>query len=117
MGKFAWFIVGLIIGAAVTLVAVTFSGQHERAAPPESEAPLAASRSAAEPEARSTAVAPVPPRVTKITPPRHTVSHGEDDAQMAEDAAAAGMTSRSHRSAPASSDQAPDAAPPEPGPG
>jgi hypothetical protein len=109
MGKFAWFVLGLILGAAVALAAVTLTGRHAGAPPEEAApAPIITRIPQVPPPETTLQPAPVPPAVVK---PEAAAPAAEDKAQVAEDAAAAGMTSRSRREppppadAPAASDQ------------
>ena len=104
MGKFAWFILGLVLGAAIALAAVTVTGRIPGAAPEEE--PAALTRIPAMPLPVSPAdtlqPAPVPPAVSKPPAAVRREPELEDEAQVAEDAAAAGLTSRSRRNEPAS---------------
>ena len=105
MGKFAWFLLGLILGAAVTLAAVTLTGRIPGAGP-EDDDPQAVTRIPAAPGPaevqRSLEPAPPPPQVRRPVETLAPPPSPEDEAQIAEDAAAAGMTSRSRRNEPAS---------------
>jgi len=115
MGKFAWFLLGLILGAAVTLAAVTLAGRMPGIGPEDTD-PQAVTRIPAAPGPaevqRSLEPAPIPPEVVPRTRAMEPASAPpvEDADQVAEDAAAAGMTSRSRRSEPAA--PAPDQPPP-----
>ena len=120
MGKFAWFILGLILGAAIALAAVTMTGRVPYAAQEDVE-PQAVTRipRAPDPAAAEQLLqpAPVPPQVRRPAEAlerRRPAAAPEDEAQVAEDAAAAGMTSRSRRNEPASAPVAPDELPPYP---
>jgi type IV secretory pathway VirB10-like protein len=110
MGKFAWFLLGLILGAAIALAAVTLSGRRHAPPPEETPAPAVTVIPQVPPAETTLQPAPVPPAVVKpepVAPPPAV----ESEAQIAEDAAAAGMTTRSRRAptppagAPAESDQ------------
>jgi hypothetical protein len=102
MGKFAWFLLGLILGAALALAAVTVSGRQRPPRPPEEPvAPAVTVIPQVPPAETSLQPAPIPPSVVKpepVAPP----PAAESEAQIAEDAAAAGMTTRTRR-APAQS--------------
>lgn len=94
---FNWFIIGFVVGVAATLAAMIYLGaRRERGPadvdtrPPEPAATAAPARiPALPPAAPASAKKPVTP-----VPDRPQVSQRESDEQMAEDAAAAGMTSR-----------------------
>jgi hypothetical protein len=111
MGKFAWFILGLVLGAAIALAAVTLTGRHRGEATPSDEAPPVITTLPQSPvpggdDSLSPAPTPPPVRKPEMAP---APTSPEDEAQMAEDAAAAGMTSRSRpRAEP---QPAPEAAP------
>ncbi len=115
MGKFAWFILGIILGAAVTLAGVTLTGRVPGIGP-EDEDPQAVTRIPAAPDPRVAeqllAPAPTPPPVRRPTVTMRPAPSPQDEAQVAEDAAAAGMTSRSRRNEPASAPVSPDELPP-----
>lgn len=104
MGKFAWFILGLVLGAAIALAAVTLTGRVPGL--PADDEPDTITRIPVMPVPGSAAdrlqPAPVPPEVRKPAAQPRPDPVPEDDAQVAEDAAAAGLTSRSRRNEPAS---------------
>jgi len=87
---FIWFLIGLLAGVAATLTVLIFFG--ERGARPEA----AAQASVAAPVIHSPHKASLRPRPADETPPSSD-SPAAVDAQVAEDAAATGMTSRSKR--------------------
>lgn len=95
---FNWFLIGFVVGVAATLAALMWLGMGRGAGPSE-EAPAHATEPAPAP-AKAVAPPPVaaaPPAVKKPVQPRELYprpSQRESDEQMAEDAAAAGMTSR-----------------------
>lgn len=85
--SFSWFVIGFLAGVAATLAVLIFTGRaarHEAAVEP---AP-------AEAGARPARKAQLKPRAPDQAPP---ASAPTTDEQVAEDAAAAGMTSRSKR--------------------
>lgn len=95
---FNWFLIGFVVGVAATLAALLFLGaRHDRSASEDTDAraepaPAAAIRAA--PPVVTYAPPVVPKKVVPPTDDRPHVTQRESDAQMAEDAAAAGMTSR-----------------------
>ncbi len=87
--SFSWFVVGFLAGIAATLILLIFLGGRERRVPIEvSNPPVVTQRHHAEPAA-------LPPRAP---PQPEAAPQGPVDQQVAEDAAAAGMTSRSRSS-------------------
>jgi hypothetical protein len=96
---FNWFIIGFVVGVAATLAALLYLGvrrdgdsDHIETRPPE-----AAPASAAPAPIPALPAAPPVSARKPVAPPavhRPQVSQRELDEQMAEDAAAAGMTSR-----------------------
>lgn len=104
---FNWFIIGFVVGVAATLAAMIYLGvRRDHVADdvePRSPAPAVSAAPAAIP-----ALPPAPPPSAKkpvdIVQDRPHASQRELDEQMAEDAAAAGMTSRT-RPGQGSSDQ------------
>jgi hypothetical protein len=96
---FNWFIIGFVVGVAAALAALLYLGvrrdggsEGAETRPPEPAPAIAA------PKPVIPALPAAPPASAKkpVTPPveRPRVSQRESDEQMAEDAAAAGMTSR-----------------------
>jgi hypothetical protein len=102
MGKFAWFILGLVLGAALVLIAVTMVGREPR--PPEEPAASSGPLPVQAIAPTRPAVAPVPPKVKKAEPAEPLVRNREDEAQVEEDAAAAGMTTHARPAKPGASD-------------
>jgi len=96
---FNWFLIGFVVGVAATLAALLWLGMkrdHHGADEVEatSSEPAPASALPAQPAPAAPAL-PAPPKKTTLpTDTRPHVSQRESDEQMAEDAAAAGMTSR-----------------------
>jgi hypothetical protein len=95
---FNWFVIGFVVGVAATLAALMWLGMGRGAGPSEeSQAQVVAPK-----PAPAQAVAPppavvAPPAIKKPVEPHNIYprpSQRESDEQMAEDAAAAGMTSR-----------------------
>ena len=94
---FNWFLIGFVVGVAATLAAILFLNvQHDRRASDDTEV-SAAPAVEAKPAAIPAAIPALPAPPKKAAPPvddHPRVSPRESDEQMAEDAAAAGMTSR-----------------------
>lgn len=97
-GGFFWFVLGTLLGVALTLGALLFLNAgpiSEAEAPSTAHEAAATAAAASEPAAVEPAQLPPPSEKTIAPTPRHDAGidpHGDD--QMAEDAAAAGMTSR-----------------------
>jgi hypothetical protein len=95
---FNWFLIGFVVGVAATLAALLFLGaRHDRSAPEDTDAPAGPAPAAAIRAAPPTVTYAPPVAAKKVAPAtddRPHVTQRESDAQMAEDAAAAGMTSR-----------------------
>jgi type IV secretory pathway VirB10-like protein len=96
---FNWFLIGFVVGVAATLAALLWLGmKRDHRASDDVEAtrsaPAPASALPAQP-ASATPVLPAPPKKAAAPTEDHPhASQRESDEQMAEDAAAAGMTSR-----------------------
>lgn len=96
---FNWFLIGFVVGVAATLAALLFLGvRHDGATSgdpdgPESAAPAHASAIPTVP-APVVAAPPAPKKAALPPAERPRASQRESEEQMAEDAAAAGMTSR-----------------------
>ncbi len=95
---FTWFVIGVLTGVAGTLAVLIWSGRHharQEQPPIESAAPAVVYR----PPIAAPAAKPAPPAsaapAAETAPVSSTV-----DSQVAEDAAAAGMTSRSRSPSP-----------------
>lgn len=98
---FNWFLIGFVVGVAVTLGALLFLDAKHDSRSVEEREPSASepAPAAAPPSVTPPAVAYVPPAPRKTVIPkddRPHVSQREADDQVAEDAAAAGMTSRTN---------------------
>jgi hypothetical protein len=111
MSKIAWFIVGLILGAALGLFVATLTQRHERQEPVASDtAAVAPAATETAPAAAPVTATPAPgSRVPRAAPTPRVRDNTDEQAQVAEDAAAVGMTTKSRRPAP-------DAAAPAPAP-
>lgn len=96
---FNWFLIGFVVGVAATLAALLWLGM-KRDRPAADDVEAASSEPApasALPAQRATAVPvlPAPPKRAALPTEDHPHAvQRESDEQMAEDAAAAGMTSR-----------------------
>jgi len=112
MSKIAWFILGLILGCAVGLFLATITdGRYTRPAAVTESGPAAAPVAPQVDETPTPAPAPARIRPPRPAPPARRHESAEDGAQVQEDAAAAGLTSRAARPAPVA-EPAPDAAAP-----
>lgn len=103
-GAFAWTLLGFLAGVAATLgIQLLLNGpartSHEEAAP--SAAPPVAAAVSSAPEVKK------PAAVVSAAPAAPTTKRSQPDAEVADDAAAAGMTSRTDRP-PADPDVPPD---------
>lgn len=83
--SFSWFVVGFLSGIAATLVVLIFAGARQRPEPIRISTPPIVER----PRRIE------PPAAPAQTPPAPPPTPDQIDQQVAEDAAAAGMTSRS----------------------
>jgi hypothetical protein len=94
---FNWFIIGFVCGVIATVAAMIYLGVRKERRPDDIDTrPPEAAASAARAAIPALPAAP-PPAVKKPVEPIHDrpqASQHELDEQMAEDAAAAGMTSR-----------------------
>lgn len=96
---FNWFIIGFVVGVAATLAALLYLGVRRDEGPDRVETrPPEPAPAVAAPKPVIPALPAAPPVSAKKpavpTVDRPHVSQRESDEQMAEDAAAAGMTSR-----------------------
>jgi hypothetical protein len=98
---FNWFLIGFVVGVAATLAALLYFGvRNDNAAPDEqgrAENPAPAHAAAVHAVPAPAVVASAAPRKAVVpTVERPRATQRETDEQMAEDAAAAGMTSRTN---------------------
>jgi hypothetical protein len=105
-GAFGWLVLGVIVGVAGTLAVETLIGHHgpQQAEQPATSAAVAVVTPAAAPPPPAAPVQPVSAAPTAVATDASSLSH--EDVQ--DDAAAAGMTSRSHPGEPDSTGSAPN---------